>query len=168
MALCIRYSRVGAMSTQHSWQSSPFSSSVRWTSHSSSTSKTVLRCNTHAKIKSNVSSNIRCVAVREREPVFRHDDFVTQWKKMVEVNSGSQTVGKVQKLPFRDGFVFTFRVCGGVECKKRPQKSNFQRILSRPMSCQLFLNSKNKKIQTFLKIFYGSWSNRYTFGCMPL
>ena len=42
MALCIRYSRVGAMSTQHSWQSSPFSSSVRWTSHSSSTSKTVL------------------------------------------------------------------------------------------------------------------------------
>ena len=114
-----------------------------------------MSCNTHAKIKPIVSSIIRCVAVREREQVFRHADFVTKWKKMVEVKSGSQTVGKVQKLLFRDGFVFTFRVSGGVECKKRPQKSNFQRILSRSISCQLFLRStklKNSKVfEKFLR-----------------
>ena len=80
-----------------------------------------------------------------------------QWENGWGSKRGSQIVEKVQNLLFRDRFVFTFRLFRGVECKKRPQKSNFQRILSRPMSCQLFLRSKNKKIRTFLENFYGSW-----------
>ena len=83
--------------------------------------------------------------------------FHCKWENGWGQKSGSWIVEKVQNLLFRDGFVFTFRLSRGVVCKKRPQKSKFQRILSRPMSCQLFLRSKNKKIRTFLENFYGSW-----------